>query len=144
MHLEDTVLHISVKHSMLQLMISLAMLYQPTRPPTVVAVTLSQLGIHYLLNTPTYGPAAAVLAGNLIAIGGGKTSEGGADMKEVYMYSPSTNSWIYISDLPAPRSCTAAAVLSSREVLVIGGRNGGRVNTVYKGTLALYKIILSF
>ena len=55
-----------------------------------------------LPNTPTYGPAAAVLADNLLAIGGRKTSEGGADMKEVYMYSPSTNSWIYISDLPAP------------------------------------------
>ena len=53
------------------------------------------------------------------------------------MYSPSTNSWIYISDLPAPRSSTAVAVLSSTELLVIGGYDGGRVNTVYKGTLTL-------
>ena len=89
-----------------------------------------------LPNTPTYWPAPAVLAGNLLAIGGDETSEGGADMKEVYMYSPSTNSWIYISDLPAPRSGTAVAVLSPTEVLVIGGEDGGdRVNTVYKGTL---------
>ena len=91
-----------------------------------------------LLNTPTYRPAAAVLAGNLLAIGGKETPEGdGADMKEVYMYSPSTNSWIYISDLSAPRSRTAAAILSSTEVLVIGGQDGGKVNTVYKGTLTL-------
>ena len=83
-----------------------------------------------LPNTPTYLPAAAVLAGNLLAIGGKETSGiGGAAMKEVYMYSPSTNSWIYISDLPTPRSCTAVAVLSSTKVLVIGGR------AVYKGTL---------
>ena len=89
-----------------------------------------------LPNTPIYGPAAAVLAGNLLAIGGYETSElGGAAMKEVYMYSPSTNSWIYISDLPAPLSSTAAAVLSSTEVLVIGGWDGHEVNTVYKGTL---------
>ena len=90
-----------------------------------------------LPNTPTYWPAAAVLADNLLAIGGFETSGlGGAAMKEVYMYSPSTNSWIYISDLPAPRSRTAAAVLSSTEVLVIGGWDGvGRLNTVYKGTL---------
>ena len=89
-----------------------------------------------LPNTPTYRPAAAVLAGNLLAIGGKETPEGGAAKKEVYMYSPSTNSWIYISDLPAPRACTAAVVLSSTEVLVIGGEGGGdRVNTVYKGTL---------
>ena len=90
-----------------------------------------------LPNTPIYQPAAAVLAGNLLAIGGNETSEGGADMKEVYMYSPSTNSWVYISDLPAPLSSAAAAVLSSTEVLVIGGWDNGRVNTVYKGTLTL-------
>ena len=93
-----------------------------------------------LPNTPTCRPAAAVLAGNLLAIGGDETSErDGADMKEIYTYSPSTNSWIYISDLPAQRSFTvAAAVLPSTEVLVIGGVVGGRrVNTVYKGTHTL-------
>ena len=89
-----------------------------------------------LPNTPTYRPAAAVLAGNLLAIGGKETSGGRAAKKEVYMYSPSTNSWIYISDLPAPRVGTAVAVLSSTRVLVIGGWNGyERVNTVYMGTL---------
>ena len=90
-----------------------------------------------LPNTPTYQPAVAVLAGNLLAIGGKKTSKGGADMKKFYMYSPSTNSWVYISDLPAPRSDTVAAVLSSTEVLLIGGRDGIKVNMVYKGTLQL-------
>ena len=88
-----------------------------------------------LPNTPTCEPAAAVLAGNLLAVGGRETSEGGTAKKEVYMYSLSTNSWIYISDLPAPRSETAVAVLSSTEILVIGGWDGERVNTVYKGTL---------
>ena len=90
-----------------------------------------------LPNTPTYKPAAAVLAGKLLAIGGNETSErGSAPKKEVYMCSPSTNSWIYISDLPAPRSGTAVAVLSSTRVLVIGGLNErGVVNTVYQGTL---------
>ena len=87
-----------------------------------------------LPNTPRYRPAAAVLAGNLLAIGGQETSRG-VDMKEVYMYSPSTNSWIYISDLPAPRARTIVAILSSTEILVIGGCDSGRVNTVYKGTL---------
>ena len=88
-----------------------------------------------LPNTPTYRPTAAVLAGNLLAIGGKKTqAAGGADKNEVYMYCPSTNSWIYIFDLPAPRSDTGAAVLSSTEILVVGGF---LVNTVYKGTLYL-------
>ena len=89
-----------------------------------------------LPNTPTYRPAAAVLAGNLLAIGGDETYRGEAAMKEVYMYSPFTNSWIYVSDLPAPRAITAVAVLSSTEVLVIGGwDDGDNVNTVYKGSL---------
>ena len=78
-----------------------------------------------------------MLADNLLAIGGKGASYGGADKKEVYMYSSSTNSWIYISDLPAPRSDTVVAVLSSTEILVIGGWDCGFLNTVYKGTLHL-------
>ena len=70
-----------------------------------------------LAKTPTYRPAAAMLAGNLLAIGGFKPSDGGAVKKEVYTYSSSTHSWIYISDLPDPRSETTAAVLSSTEIL---------------------------
>ena len=88
-----------------------------------------------LPNTPTYGPTAAMLAGKLLAIGGKETPRG-TPKKEVYMYSPSTNSWIYISDLPAPRYGTTVAVLSSTEFLVIGGwGERKKVNTVYKGTL---------
>ena len=95
-----------------------------------------------IANALAYRPAAAMLAGNLLAIGGDETSEGGADKKDVYMFSPSTNSWIYISDLPEPRSDTAVAVLSSTEILVIGGWCGGDihvhvVSTTYKGTLQL-------
>ena len=101
---------------------------------------------------PTYDPAVAVLAGNLLAIGGDeKTGWGLPEPKEeIYMYSPSTNSWIYNSELPAPLCSTAAAVLSSTEILVIGGwaRVGGwgflassssisRMKTVYKGTLQM-------
>ena len=91
-----------------------------------------------LPDTPTYEPAAAVLAGPVLAVGGTETSEGGADMMQVYTYSPFTNSWIYISDLPAPRYRAAVALLSPAEILVIGGwYDGGSVNTVYKGTLHL-------
>ena len=55
-------------------------------------------------------------------------------MKEVHMYSPSTNSWIYIGNLPIPRSKNAVPVLSFTEVLVIGGLIGSvNVNTIIKG-----------
>ena len=71
-----------------------------------------------LPNTPTYRPAAAVLTGKLLAIGGKETSNlQGASKKEVYMYSPSTNFWNHISDLPDPLANTAVAVLSSIEIL---------------------------
>ena len=105
--------------------------------------TQSAWKIKTLPNTPTYRPARAVLAGNLLAIGGYETAQGGADMKEVYMYSPSTNSWLYFSDLPEPRSEIEVVILSSTEILVIRGlfdRNDDddRVNTVYKGTLNIH------
>ena len=91
-----------------------------------------------LPNTLTYAPTSATLAGNLLAIGGNETHKGEVNKKEVYTYSPSTRSWIYVSDLPASRSCTAVAVLSSREILVIGGRGESDfVNTVYNGTIRL-------
>ena len=106
----------------------------------------TQLAWKTLPNTANYEPAAAVLAGNLLAIGGAQESSqtflGDGEetgKEEVYMYSPSTNSWIYVSDLPAPRYDTLVAVLSSTEILVIGGsdRDTGKVSTVYKGTLHL-------
>ena len=92
-----------------------------------------------LSSTPTCGPAAAVLIDTLLAIGGQDSLH---ESSNVYAYSPSTNSWIYVSDLPTPLSYTTAVVLSSTELLVIGGwtcgqEHGYRVNTVYKGTLRL-------
>ena len=88
-----------------------------------------------LPNTPTYQPSAAMLGGCLLAVGGTETPKSDRTVKrEVYTYSPSTNSWIYFSDLPAPRSTTAVANLSLNEVLVIGGWDGvKRVTTVYSG-----------
>ena len=90
-----------------------------------------------LPNTPNYRSNPAVLAGNLLSIGGKETSQGGSIMKEVYVYSTSTKSWISFGDLPEPRSHTTVAVLSSTEILVVGGWCDGRVNTVYKGELCI-------
>ena len=85
---------------------------------------------------PSYQPAAGMLAGSLLAFGGKGMSSGG-NRKEAYMYLPLNNSWIYFNDLPAPIFGTAVAVLSSTEVLMIGGEgNENRLDTVYKGTLA--------
>ena len=94
-----------------------------------------------LPNTPAYEPAAAVLDGKLLAIGGTDTAKKGANRKEIYMFSESASSWTYTGDLPAPRFDAAVAIASSTEILGIGGWDGEttqeRVNTVYKGTLKL-------
>ena len=50
MHLEDTMAHGSTNLSMSQLMISLEMLYQPTRPPTVVATVAERGRAFYFHN----------------------------------------------------------------------------------------------
>ena len=91
-----------------------------------------------LCSTPTYSPAAATLAGSLIAVGGRERSDGGAVQTKILRYSADTNSWIYIGDLPAPKANTTAATISSTELLVIGGWDGKCVSrTMYKLTLHL-------
>jgi hypothetical protein len=91
-----------------------------------------------LPDTPRYVPTATILAGRLLAIGGGDQPRNGAEMKEVYMYSDTAKCWMYISDLPAPRSDMVVVALSATEIFVIGGYNNEeKVNTVYKGTLQI-------
>ena len=87
--------------------------------------------------TLSYNPAATILAGTLIAVGGWEKPVGGERRKEVYVYSPSTESWLYISDLPVPLARSIVAT-SSSQLFVIGGyKDGGNVRTVYTGMLAM-------
>ena len=91
-----------------------------------------------LPNTPLYGPAAATFGTSLLAVGGSTTSQDPPNTQaKVYVHSPCTNSWIHISDLPSPLAWAATAMLSSTELLVIGGRKNGRLNKVYKGLLQI-------
>ena len=91
------------------------------------------------LGAPSYQPAVGVLGGHVLAIGGWTSQEAKARKKEVYVYSPSMNSWVYIDDLPAPRVSSTIAVLSLSEILLVGGYGGddNKVNTVYIATLNL-------
>ena len=90
-----------------------------------------------LPNTATYRPAAsAILDNSLLAIGGNlSTSKASAAQKKVFAYSPTANSWIYVSDLPHPAASTTTAALSPTEILVIGGWDSQNIKTVVKGTL---------
>ena len=91
-----------------------------------------------LCETETVAPAVSLLDGNLLTIGGSERFMG----TKVYMYCPSTTSWIYISDVPIRQAGATVAVLSSTEILVIGGWIEDDVfleclDSVYKGTLHL-------
>ena len=117
-------------------------LFQNAVPANLVAHTDSDDSNHnawkLLPDTPIYRPAAAMMAGCLLGVGGSGTSQGAADRKEIYAYSPSIESWIYISNLPAPLREISISHLSPMEILVIGGqRNDLKMKTVYKGTLNL-------
>ena len=91
-----------------------------------------------LPNTPLYAPAAATFGTSLLAVGGTTTSSITTNTQvtvDMYTYFPCTNTWIHISDLPAPLVWAATAMLSPTELLVIGGWNKGKLNKVYKGLL---------
>lgn len=95
-----------------------------------------------LADAPTYGPNTAAIADVILCIGGIDKPVHGKPQTSVYMYSPSSDSWIYIADLPAPRYDAAIAVLSPTEFLVIGGlqdvyKDAYVQKTAYKGTLSL-------
>ena len=92
-----------------------------------------------LPNTPHYVPATATFGASLLAVGGSTTNEWPPNPKAaVHVYSPCTNAWIHISNLPVPRVGTATAMLSPTELLVISGWiRGRRQNSVYKGLLQI-------
>ena len=92
-----------------------------------------------LPNTPHYTSAAATFGAALLAVvGTTSTNYPFNTQTAVHVYSPYTNAWIHISDLPAPRMGTATAMLSPTELLVIGGwYNRSIQNSVYKGLLRI-------
>ena len=89
-----------------------------------------------LPNTPTAQPTSTILAGRLFAIGGSLGNPIREAQKSIWGYSPGSNSWEHIYDLPARRRLVTAVSLSPLEVLVIGGRvQDSDVNTVGIGSI---------
>ena len=93
-----------------------------------------------LPETPTYGPTATVIAGSLFILGGDESCTQTTTQERIHVYSPLSNSWVYVNDLPAPRIEATATALSPTEILLIGGRGNkdvGTLNTVYKGIVQI-------
>ena len=83
----------------------------------------------FLFDTPHYTSAAAAFGASLLCIGGHDAIPQAA----VYVYSHNIKQWIHICDLPAPQVFATTAVLSAIKILVIGGWNNDRQNSVYQG-----------
>ena len=73
-----------------------------------------------LPDAPLELSATVMFRDQLITIGGGKPLS-----SAIHAYSPSTNSWVHVGDLPIDCHChsTCAVVLPTGELLVVGGEN---------------------
>jgi N-acetylneuraminic acid mutarotase len=45
----------------------------------------------------------------------------------IHLYQPDTEEWVKVGDLPTPRYCCTCAMITDREMLVAGGRDGARL-----------------
>ncbi|KAK5976279.1 BACK domain-containing protein [Trichostrongylus colubriformis] len=78
--------------------------------------------------------AAAVSAGGKVYVSGG--FNGTEVLTSVEVYTPGTNTWIEVSNMPAPRSGHCMLLYNPHTLIVLGGFNGqDRVNTVFTWTI---------
>ena len=70
-----------------------------------------------LPDVPFPHSATAVFGGRILSIGGYDYPN---DTSSIYAYSPDTQSWIHVGDLPTPLDSTCAIVEPSGELMVIG------------------------
>ena len=73
-----------------------------------------------LPDVPFRYSAAAVFCGRILSIGG---CEYPNRKSSIHAYSPDTQSWIHVGDLPTPLQRTSAVVLPTGELMVIGGED---------------------
>ena len=75
--------------------------------------------------------STAVWGGRLMAVRGGRPAS-----SDILSYSPRTQSWVKVGDLPVGLHSTCTTVLPTGELLVVGGwGTGGESDRVFKGSL---------
>ena len=67
------------------------------------------------------GSSIAVFGNRLIAVGGGPG--GHPPSSSIHAYSPHTESWVHIGDMPLGLRYTCTAVLPTGDLMMIGGRS---------------------
>ena len=75
---------------------------------------------HRIADTVTYCSTCTTVGGELVAIGGYDRQN--KKVKHVYSYDSMKNSWSVVSNMPTPRYDCLVAVLSTNEMMVVGGR----------------------
>ena len=92
-----------------------------------------------LPDTSLKNSAAASLSGNLLAVGG--RSDKTSASKAVHVFLPLTNPWVRVTtgDLPEPCYNCTAVLISSNQLLVVGGRDNQNkiTKTVFLGSITL-------
>ena len=88
-----------------------------------------------LPDVPHGRSSTAVFGNRLIAVGGG----GGypSPSSSIHAYSPHTQSWVHVGDMPIGLHSTCTAVLPTGELMVIGGTSSTSIeqSCVYKTSL---------
>ena len=86
-----------------------------------------------LPDVPHDRSSTAVFGNRLIAVGGGYQSPSSS----IHAYSPRTQSWVHIGDMPVGLHLTCTAVLPTGDLMVIGGWSNTYIESscVYKASL---------
>ena len=71
---------------------------------------------------PLYCATAVPFGHYLMAVGGVDTPFSQAQSGGIYMYAAAAEKWMYVGNLPTPRSQAAAVVLSKGRLMLLGGQ----------------------
>ena len=78
-----------------------------------------------LPNIPvTLWASLTTLRGQVLSIGGNDKKNDGVSTGAIHRYDRSTNSWIFVGEMPTPRYRPLVTVLPSNELIAVGGRDG--------------------
>ena len=118
---------------------SLPSLFQSSSPHEQQTSAQQQSVWTVLPDMPLYHSALANMGGTLLALGG-RESASSPPSDAIHAYSASTKAWVKIASLPQACSSATAELLSSGEVMLIGGVDsiGKWSKAVYIGTLNLH------
>ena len=75
---------------------------------------------HRVDDSPAYFSTGVAVNGELLVVGGRDKKDKATTA--VHKYTPATNSWSFISDMPTARWRCPVAVLPTSELMVVGGR----------------------